>query len=462
MKTSKQWTDTQAYDYEKPVLAAALLAFVSLGLHFVITRVDIPGTVMSHVAGEAIAAVLAALVGATLLSISVTGGQRWLKILGAGLLVVAGLDLLHMASSSAQALEAFGTEGVLAGWTSLLSRFVLGLISIFAVLSLPGRQKGEFRPANLVTPATVATGLVLAAGLVAILGPAREPEFRPENALSLATGSLLMLAFVLTFSRASNLRLMFLSLSVFLFSGGIADAVFMTYSNGLYDSQFGMFHLFKLFSYGVLLVGILAESMRLYRFEADARVHLGDINDSLNDANLHLTTATNDLKALNQIGRIASESRYVADRFVEIASVLVSRVRSDRTLVATVDKENLECRIEAVDGVAIPGRGPGDSLPLTGTVLWDVVVNRVSLQFDKTDIGRHSTQDPRLSADLQAGFRSWISTPVISEDEVVGVLMVRSRDEGVYGEREVRFLEQVASQIAGPVRLMRPPEREIA
>ncbi len=453
------WAEQKPHNYQRVLVAAIVLTLVSIALHLVLSSFTLSGGVVSHVAGEAIAATLAGLVGATLISISTAGGQRWIRILGLGLVFVAGLDLLHMVFSTSKAIEVFDGDSVLSDWTSLLSRVVLSAVALGTVLSLARRDtesETDHRPLPIILlPAALVVVLVAASAALALTGSQAPSDLSIETALSLLPGSLFLIAFVIFQHRSSELSFMFSAFGVFLFSNGIADGSFMAYSSDPFDNYYGVFHIFKLFSYGVLLFGILAESQKLYRFEFEARRELGNINDSLNDANLHLTTATNDLKALNQIGRLASESHDLAERFEEIASILESRIRTDRTLVATMPLEAGDCTIEAVYGVSIPGRGRGDPLPLAGTIIGEVVRKRQTLHFDDSNIEEFEKLDPRLVADREVGFRSWLSTPVVAEDEVVGVLMVRTRVSHAYGERETQFLEQVASQIAGLVRAIR-------
>jgi len=58
---------------------------------------------------------------------------------------------------------------------------------------------------------------------------------------------------------------------------------------------------------------------------------------------------------------------------------------------------------------------------------------------------------PFLLASLRTGFRSMISVPLISKDQVIGGLNLRSFKSNAYTERDLRIAEDIGIQIAGAV-----------
>jgi len=56
---------------------------------------------------------------------------------------------------------------------------------------------------------------------------------------------------------------------------------------------------------------------------------------------------------------------------------------------------------------------------------------------------------PTLLTTFQAGLRSMMSVPLLSQDRVIGVLHFRSTRLGAYTEKDVKLAESIAAQIAG-------------
>ena len=58
---------------------------------------------------------------------------------------------------------------------------------------------------------------------------------------------------------------------------------------------------------------------------------------------------------------------------------------------------------------------------------------------------------PFLRASLRTGFRSMISVPLISKDQVIGGLNLRSFKPNAYTERDLKIAESIGIQIAGAI-----------
>ena len=63
------------------------------------------------------------------------------------------------------------------------------------------------------------------------------------------------------------------------------------------------------------------------------------------------------------------------------------------------------------------------------------------------DLAR-AVQDGTVVASTDPGVRSWLGVPVVSYDQVVGVLSVQSRERAAFGEDQMRVLEAIAAQAA--------------
>lgn len=450
--TSSLWDVLKVHNNNRVVLASAVLAVASIALGFAVPHIAVFGTATTHVAGEVIAAVLALVLGVTLISISRSAEQPWLNILGCGFLLVAALDLVHALFSSPVASNAFGNGDQIASAISLLSRTVLGTFALLAALKLEKRTDGNLTLSALRWPVAIVGSLLLGAVVISILQASSGSVVAPAARFSLLPGLIFFAAFILVQRRRSLDTNTLSAFTVFLLASGAADIAFAFHTTEPFDGYFSALHIYKLFSYGVMLVGLLTESHRLHSFELRIRQELGKVNESLNESNLGLTSASNDLKALNQIGRIAGISVSVADRFDEVADLVRSRIEADRVAVAVVNESGTHSKLIAANGLPIAGRATGALVSLSDRDASEFIFNKKSVVVGPSNIDAIRGQYLKLFVnDIKAGVRSWITTPIIAENTVVGVLMVRCVKPLAYGEREVQFVEQVASQLAGPV-----------
>lgn len=91
---------------------------------------------------------------------------------------------------------------------------------------------------------------------------------------------------------------------------------------------------------------------------------------------------------------------------------------------------------------------PGERIPVKDTPIEWVAKNKQSLVED--DLLNAS----RFSIDkyhAEHGIRSIVHIPLIITDKVIGILAVASRNPRAYTPRQIKLLEELATQIAGPV-----------
>ena len=104
-----------------------------------------------------------------------------------------------------------------------------------------------------------------------------------------------------------------------------------------------------------------------------------------------------------------------------------------------------------VEGTFVPGRQPGDLVPLSGTTVEKVVRTRKGIVVRMEDEKEVAAEFPGLLPDFQAGMRSGLTVPLIAGDRVIGGLALRSIHPGIYTEHDLRLAENVSNQIAGAI-----------
>jgi two-component system NtrC family sensor kinase len=154
-----------------------------------------------------------------------------------------------------------------------------------------------------------------------------------------------------------------------------------------------------------------------------------------------------------EIGRIISSTldiNEVYERFAEEARKLIP---FDRIMINLIDLKNNTSTPAYIAGIDVPGRRAGDITPLAGTVTEEVTRTRSSLliQIDNEDIDEVISRFPPLLPTFQAGLRSLVFVPLISKDQVIGVLSLRSLVPKAYTDRDVKLAESIGNQIAGAI-----------
>ena len=151
-----------------------------------------------------------------------------------------------------------------------------------------------------------------------------------------------------------------------------------------------------------------------------------------------------------EIGRIISSTLNideVYERFNEEVNKLIS---FDRISVATINPKSPTVTIAYAWGNKIDGRIQGDVFPIENTTYSKLVANRsgILIQIESED---ELKAYPHLLNTFRAGFRSTISVPLISKNEVIGGLNFRSLIPNNYTEIDLNLAEKVGHQIAGAI-----------
>jgi PAS domain S-box-containing protein len=150
------------------------------------------------------------------------------------------------------------------------------------------------------------------------------------------------------------------------------------------------------------------------------------------------------------IGRIISSTlrtEEVYDRFAEEVSKLIPL---DRISIHLFNPEAGIATVVYASGAEVENLRAEDSFPF-GPLSRELMRTRKSLliQTDNPDeVARYSLQP--LTTFL-TGLPSMMSVPLIFNDQVIGVLYIRSAQRNAYTENDVKLAERVGNQIAGAI-----------
>jgi GAF domain-containing protein len=152
-----------------------------------------------------------------------------------------------------------------------------------------------------------------------------------------------------------------------------------------------------------------------------------------------------------EIGRIISSTPDIEDIYERFAEQARQLIAFDYICISTVNQEKGTLYIPYVSGYVIPGRVRTDVVSLAGSFTEEAARTRSSQLIQTEDAEEVAARFPGLLPFLQHGFRSFMAIPLISNDQVIGVLCVYSIKSKAYKETEVNLAEQIANQIAGAI-----------
>jgi diguanylate cyclase (GGDEF)-like protein len=93
----------------------------------------------------------------------------------------------------------------------------------------------------------------------------------------------------------------------------------------------------------------------------------------------------------------------------------------------------------------------GGALPLTGTAAEAAIRTRTNMLIQIEDLKKVTEGFPELLSNFQTGIRSLMVIPLISKDEAIGILYIKSTEPNAYSERDLSLAEKVGNQIAGAI-----------
>ena len=152
-----------------------------------------------------------------------------------------------------------------------------------------------------------------------------------------------------------------------------------------------------------------------------------------------------------EIGRVISSSLDVDEVYSHFAGHVRELIPFDRIDVTLPDSAHGTVTHAYTAGAEAPGRRRGDVYPLAGTATEQVFRTQAQMLFNPSDLAEVDRRYPGLKPAFQSGMRSFITTPLISRNQVIGVFHLASAQSKAYTPRDMSMAQRVGSQIAGAV-----------
>ena len=154
---------------------------------------------------------------------------------------------------------------------------------------------------------------------------------------------------------------------------------------------------------------------------------------------------------LAEIGRVISSSLNIDEVYPRFAEEVRKLIPSDRIAISLVDFEHDLLKNQYIVGTEVPGRRAGVIMPLGGTITSETIGTQSTVLVQGDDLDHFASRFPDSVPVYEAGMRSFLSVPLISGDEVIGVISIRSHQPNAYTQRDVKLAERIGNQIAGAI-----------
>lgn len=155
--------------------------------------------------------------------------------------------------------------------------------------------------------------------------------------------------------------------------------------------------------------------------------------------------------ALAEIGKTVSLSLDLDSVYDRLAKLVQTLVPHSRFTISEIAPEGDATIIAYHTGDYVKGREQGDRVSLKGALAGKVVDQEATVVVSALNPEDLQTEYPGLVSTFEAGFRSFLGVPLISNNKLYGILQFRSKVENAYTEDIVNAAESVASQIAGAI-----------
>jgi diguanylate cyclase (GGDEF)-like protein len=158
-----------------------------------------------------------------------------------------------------------------------------------------------------------------------------------------------------------------------------------------------------------------------------------------------------EMAILSDIGRLISSTLNIDEVYEPFAAEAHKLILFDSLTINLYNlQENTMCAAY-VSGLDIDGRRQGDTLVVEGSLSEAVIRSRTCIRIQPASIDEIVSEFPRLLTIFQAGLRSIMCVPLVSRDEVIGVLHFRSKKQNAYTKQDLRLAERIGMQIAGAI-----------
>ena len=194
---------------------------------------------------------------------------------------------------------------------------------------------------------------------------------------------------------------------------------------------------------------VMAQALKESYAELEERVALR--TGELAESEERLTEAAEENAVMAEIGRVVGSSLDISLVYARFAEQTKRLIPSDMVAIMNVYPRLERFSVAYMAGMSIPERQPGVNYRLEGTATAEAYTTRRPVLYQPGTDAEVLRDHPGLIPVWRAGIRSFLAVPLISNNEVIGVLWIGARSEKAYCKADLERAVRVSAQIAGAV-----------
>ena len=136
-----------------------------------------------------------------------------------------------------------------------------------------------------------------------------------------------------------------------------------------------------------------------------------------------------------EVGRIISLTLNIEEVYERFAEEVRKLISFDRIAIRTINPKDNTATIAYISGVDVENHRFGDTTPLTNSVAEECIRTQSSLLFQPESVDEVVNRFPNLLPTFKAGLRSMMFVPLISKDQVIGILSFQATKPNGYSEK---------------------------
>jgi two-component system cell cycle sensor histidine kinase/response regulator CckA len=158
-----------------------------------------------------------------------------------------------------------------------------------------------------------------------------------------------------------------------------------------------------------------------------------------------------EMAIMAEIGQIISSTLHIDAVYENFAKAVAKLIPFDRISINIINPKENTITPTYILGLEVPNRLKGDIIPLAGTTTERIFKTNSPFIIQMKELLDIVNEFPALEPSFRSGIRSTIAVPLISNDQVIGSLLLGSVKEQAYTEDSLRIANKVGSQISGAI-----------
>jgi GAF domain-containing protein len=155
--------------------------------------------------------------------------------------------------------------------------------------------------------------------------------------------------------------------------------------------------------------------------------------------------------AMAKIGRIISSTLNINEVYEQFGEEVRKVITFGRIAITIINHEKGTFYNAYILGDDIRDRRSGEVISLAGSLTEEVMRKRLSQLIQTGDRAELAGRLPILLPFFDSGIRSFMAVPLISKDQVIGVLHIFSTKSKAWTEADKNLAESIGTQIAGAI-----------